>query len=169
MSREEKQLLKGKIIDVMSLELTLPGGAEVVLDKVAHPGAALIVPFYRDRICLVEQYRAVVDEYLWECPAGKLSPGEEPRVCAVRELEEETGLIADEVSDLGHIYTSPGFADEKIFIYKAHCNRREPTAHEADEVIEVHFLTNEEIRAMFSEGRITDAKTISALALAGTL
>ena len=122
----------------------LPNGRETTRELIHHPGAVAIVPILDDgSIIFVKQYRYPVGTVMYEIPAGKLDPGEEPDVCAERELSEETGYSAKEWQRLTSIVTTPGFTDE--------------------EFIDVVKLTPQQVREMVLEGDIFDSKTLSAL------
>ena len=98
----------------------LPDGREVELDIVRHPGAAAVVPFVTsDEVVLIRQHRHAAGGTLLEVPAGKLDAGEPPERCAARELEEEAGFRAGRLERLGWIFTTPGFTDERIFLFAA--------------------------------------------------
>src|SRR4030043_489937 len=118
---DKKSIFKGKILlDVHLDNVMLPNGTEVRLECIKHPGAAAIVPFLKDdEIVLIRQYRPVIDEYIWEIPAGTLHRGESPLKCAKREIEEEIGYRARSLKYLGGIYTTPGFTNEFIHLYRA--------------------------------------------------
>jgi len=106
-----------------------------------HPGAAPWFRFLptqarRSQLLVVRQYRYAASGFLYELPAGRLEPGEDPAECAARELKEETGCVADSLVPLVTLYTTPGFTDERIHLFS---RRVDPgaAAHEADEFIEV--------------------------------
>ena len=102
-------------------------------------------------------------EILFELPAGKLEPGEDPFEAAKRELEEETGYCANKWTDLGYVYTSPGYSDEKLYLYKAedleftHCHPDE------GEIIQAFEYKYDDVLKMINKGEINDAKTLCAL------
>ena len=122
------------------------------------------MPFLSDdRILLLRQYRHAAGGYIWEIPAGKLDPGEEPQACAERELAEETGYRARRIEQTGVILTTPGFTDERIYLFSAFDLEPGVTAHEVSEVIELHEVPFEEALAMVDRGEIVDAKTLAAL------
>ena len=102
-------------------------------------------------------------ERILEIPAGKLDPGELPEVCARRELEEETGRKASELESLGWIWTTPGFTDEKIWIYLARGLEQGVQALEAGEDLDVLELPLEQACDLAASGEIVDGKTICAL------
>ncbi|MBW2280316.1 MAG: NUDIX hydrolase [Deltaproteobacteria bacterium] len=144
-------------------DLELSTGERFELQLLRHPGASAIVPFLdEDRVLLLRQYRFAIDDVLWEVPAGKLEPGESPEACAARELAEETGYRAGRLERTGEIVTTPGFSDERIWLFRAHDLAPGPTAHDR-ELIEVHEVPLTEALEMVDDGRITDAKTIAAL------
>lgn len=132
---------------------------------IRHPGASAIVPFLSDplgedpRLLLVKQYRYAAEQFLYEIPAGRLEPGEDPRDCAVRELREETGCRAASLEFLVTIYTTPGFTDERIHLFMATGLERGDTAHEADEFMTVETVTLSNALQLIKDGRIPDAKT----------
>ena len=143
---------------------TLPGGREVELDIVRHPGASAVVPFLDDdTVLLIRQFRHAAGGTIYEVPAGKLDPGDTPERCAARELEEEAGQRPGRLESLGWIFTTPGFTDEVIHLFAAF--ELQPVARrpEDDEVIELAPTPFAEALAMVFRGELNDAK--SALAL----
>ena len=131
-----------------------------------HPGASAVVPFLSDpagpdpQILLMRQYRYATDGRLWEIPAGRLEPGEEPIACAHRELREETGCTAARMERLTTMWTTPGFTDERIHLFLATELTRGVASHEADEFIEPATFPLSEVLRMIERGEISDAKTI---------
>ncbi|GBC70325.1 ADP-ribose pyrophosphatase [Candidatus Calditenuaceae archaeon HR02] len=139
-------------------------GREVVREVVEHPGSVAIVATDSEgRFLLVSQYRIGVGEETLEIPAGTLEEGEEPARCAERELEEETGLKADGLRLIAETYTSPGYSNEKLYIFVG----RAPTVglqrHDVDENIKVVRLTREQVLDAIRNGSIRDLKSIAAL------
>jgi ADP-ribose pyrophosphatase len=136
---------------------------------IRHSGASAVVPFLSDpagddpQVMMIRQYRYAAEGYVWEIPAGRLEPDEDPRDCAVRELQEETGCTAQHVERLTTIYTTPGFTDEVIHIFMATGLTHGETAHEADEFVEVQPLPLSRTLAMIQQGEIQDAKTVVGL------
>jgi len=141
--------------------ILLPNGIE--REKViVHPSNAVaILPLNRDRCKLLKQYRYAIDQYIFEAPAGTMEPGEEPLVTARRELIEETGFAAKTITEKGFIFTTPGYTDEKIYLFEA---RDLSPSHEfgkdEDEVIEVVDFAIRDLIGMIRNGTIVDAKTI---------
>jgi len=164
-----RQIYKGRIVDLRVERVTLPNGTAVDLELIRHPGASAVAAIDDDgRVVLIRQYRHAAGGYIWELPAGILdAPDEPPRACAARELAEEAGVEAGELTHLGTIFTTPGFCDERIHLFLA--RRLHPAAHrhEADEVIaEIARLPLAEALAMVQRGEIVDGKTIAGLQLA---
>lgn len=136
-------------------------------EVVHHPGSAVIIPLFEDgTVVLVRQYRHPVVRYLLEAPAGSLDPGETPESGAVRELEEEIGLKAQHLEKLSEFYVSPGFLEEKMWLYLATGLTEGTQRLEEDEIIEIVRLPISEALEMISAGEIQDAKTIIGLMLA---
>jgi len=107
----KKHIYKGKIVDLSVETVTLPNGATAELEIITHPGAAAVVPMLdEETVILIRQYRHAVGGYIYEIPAGKLHPGEDPRDCAVRELEEEIGYKVGTLEPLLNFMTTPCFA-----------------------------------------------------------
>lgn len=171
----EKTIFKGKVISLYERKIRNRKGKIYNLEVIKHPGAVLIVPFLsRSKIILIKQLRPVIKKYLWELPAGTLrTPSETVKKkketffsCAKRELEEETGYQAKRITYLGEIYPAPGYSNEKIKIFKAEKLIKTKTSFDEDENIEVVILEINKIQKMCERKKITDAKTLSALALA---
>ena len=154
---------RGRSIEVYRDAVALPNGRTVELDLVEHPGAAAIVPFEDDEtVLLIRQYRYAAGGTIWEVPAGKLD-GEDPRVCAARELEEEVGRRAGPLEALASIWTTPGFSDERIHLFAAYDLEVIPPRREEDEIIEVVPTRLVDALGLVFRGELDDAK--SALAL----
>jgi ADP-ribose pyrophosphatase len=165
-----KTVFKGALLHVITKQVRLPNGYRVRLELIRHPGAALIVPFIaKGRMLLLRQLRPVIGSYLYELPAGTLHRGESPLACARREIVEETGYSAARLVRLGTLHPVPGYSTETITVYKAEGLKRKGRAEEKDEIIESRVVTRGEVRRLFKSGRLTDAKTISALAMCGWL
>ena len=156
----------GCIINVRLDDVLLSDGKEHFREVVEHPGGVVIIPMLdNDTIILVRQWRYPVGQELIEFPAGKLNKGENPFLAAKRELEEETGFIANSWESLGFIYTVPGFCDEKLYLYKAWDLIPSKTNLDYGEIVESHTFSIREACQMIKEGKITDAKTIAGLGL----
>lgn len=153
------------------LLLSSSSGESAQREVVRHPGAVAIVPVFSDlATVLCKQYRVAVDAELTEVVAGKLKPGEDPEVCARRELLEETGLEAGYLVELAAFYTSPGFCDEVMHAYMAREVRAareqpfEPHGLEESQMSLVRVPIRDWPR-LVEEGILRDAKSIVSLAL----
>lgn len=157
----------GKFITVEKRKYQLCDGKEAQRDIVVHPEACAVVALDDNGdIYLVEQYRAAFDKILLEIPAGKLDPGETPKEGLVRELQEETGLIAEKFTHMTSIAVSPGFCTEVIHIYLAENLTQGETNPDDDEHLLISKMNiNDAKRAIF-EGRFSDAKTITGILMA---
>jgi ADP-ribose pyrophosphatase len=163
-SRPPKNIPRGFQVVVSTEHVRLPGGREVILDTVQHPGAAAIVPFRSDtEVLLIRQYRHATGGVILEVPAGKIDPGESPAETAARELEEEIGQRAGRIQELGWVWTTPGFTNEKIFLYAAFDLTAVDSRLEDDEVIEVVPTSLREALDLVWRGELTDAKSAMAL------
>lgn len=157
------RIFDGRLISLQVDTVELPGGKTSTREIVRHPGAAAVLALLDDRLIVVEQYRKPLGKIQVEIPAGKLEPGEDPMETARRELEEETGWRAGRLEPLYSFYTSPGFADEKLYLYAAHDLSRGSFAPDEDELLNVDAITFEQAERYIREGRISDAKTIIAV------
>jgi ADP-ribose pyrophosphatase len=161
-----RKVFDGGVFDV-TVDTIQEGELIYQRDVVRHPGSAVIVPVFADgTVALVKQYRHPAVRYLLEIPAGTLDEGEKPEVGAARELEEELGVVAGKMEKLSEFFVSPGFCEEKMWVYLATELTETSQRLDEDEVIEVVRLTLTEVLEMISNGEIEDAKTIIGLMLA---
>ena len=169
MQLESKRIHSGRVIDLDLDTVRFPDGSTGQLEVIRHPGAAAVVPFASDprgadpTILLIQQYRYATNGALIEIPAGRLNPGEDPRVCAQRELLEEVGVTAGRLERLTTMWTTPGFTDERIHLFWAADLTAGKHAREPDEFIEVTPTPLSEVLKLIRSGVISDAKTIVAL------
>lgn len=160
----KKPIYKGKIIDLSVETVTLPNGAKADLEVITHPGAAAVVPMKDDRtVVMVRQYRHAVGRFIYEIPAGKLHPGEDPRDCAAREVEEETGYKVGRLEPVLSFLTTPGFTNEIIHVFVGRDLSPGTQNLGTDEVLEIIEMPLEQAVAHINDGEIQDAKTIIGL------
>ncbi len=160
----KKTIYKGKIIELSVETVTLPNGAMADLEVIAHPGAAAVVPMKDDRtVVMVRQYRHAVGSFIYEIPAGKLHPGEDPRDCAVREVEEETGYKVRRLEPLLSFLTTPGFTNEIIHIFVGRDLASGTQNLDADEALDVIEMPLAQAMSLIKDGVVKDAKTIIGL------
>jgi ADP-ribose pyrophosphatase len=161
---ETKRIYTGIVVNVNVDTVRLPNGLTVNLEVVRHPGAAAVVPLKDDgTVVLIRQFRHAAGGYIYEIPAGKLHPGEDPAACAARELEEEVGYRAGKLELLSSIFTAPGFTDEVIHIYKAIELTVGRQQLDRDEVLEVIEMPLVDAIKMIETRAIRDAKSIVGL------
>ena len=161
-----RRIYEGRIVSLDVDEVEEPGGVRATREVVRHAGSVAALAVHEDgRVVLIRQYRYPVDEGVWELPAGRLDPGETPLQGARRELEEETGLRAAQIEPMGIFYTTPGFCDEVMHLFRATGLTQGAPRPEADERIEVRTLPLHEARAMIGAGAIREGKTLVALLL----
>jgi ADP-ribose pyrophosphatase len=168
--RSEREIHRGQVISTAVGTFVAPDGTEFERDLVHHPGAVSVVPLLDDgSVVLVRQYRAPIDAYLLEIPAGKRDvAGEEPLVSAQRELAEEIGMVAEHYELLAEFYNSPGFSDERSYTYLAR-GMRETAMHRdgiEEESMEIERVPLELVPSLIRAGEIVDAKTIVGLMMA---
>lgn len=169
MNYEEKTvrrnyIYRGKIVNLRCDDALLPDGRPCTREVVEHPGGAAVLCVREGKVLLVRQFRYSYGEELLEIPAGKLDPGEEPIRAAARELEEETGFTAS-LEPLTVFYPTPGYTNEKIYIYLAKEIHGGTQRLDDGEFLDVLQLPLEEALRMVNEGQIKDGKTIAALLL----
>ena len=145
-------------------EAELHTGKHVKREVVEHPGGVTVLPVDSDGNCyLVRQFRYPFGKMLLEAPAGKLEKGEDPLVCGIRELSEETGFTAEEMVALGRCFPSPGFSTEVLHIYLAlglHAGQSHP---DQDEYLNVEKIPLKELSERVMQNEIDDGKTIVAI------
>lgn len=163
--RSRNRVHDGKVVRLDVERVALPNGHEVELEIVRHVGAVAVVAVDdAGRVVLVRQYRHATGGYLLEVPAGKLDvAGEAAEACAHRELQEEVGRTAARLEELGWIWTTPGFSDERIRLYLATGLAETSQALQDDEVLSVVALPLGEAVRMALDGEITDAKSAIAI------
>lgn len=161
---QAERLLEGVRFDVYAVGYPKRSGGHKRREVVVPADAVVILPLLDDdTVVLIRNERFAVNQTLWELPAGTLEPGENPDLCAARELQEETGYAADRVDRLTEFYTTPGFCTEKMTAYRATGLRFAGQDLDETERIETQTLSLDEAAAMVRDGRIRDGKTIATL------
>jgi ADP-ribose pyrophosphatase len=160
-----ESVFKGVLLDVRKDEVRLPNGKQTVREYIVHPGAVVVLAFLDNGNLLFErQFRYPLRRVFLELPAGKIDPGEAILDTARRELLEETGHIARDWEYVGVMHPCIGYSDERIEIFAARgLHRAGENRLDHNEFLEVIELTPAEARVAVWDGRITDAKTITAL------
>ena len=163
-TKNRSLLFDGLVIGVEQMDVLIGEQGWHTYQIVRHPGGAAVLPLHDDGcITLIRQLRPAVGGFLMEIPAGRLSKGEDPQLCAARELMEETGLKAATLTSLGILHPSPGVFDEVIHLYLATGLSQGEAAPEAYEEISCIKVPLDEAMTMAAEGKITDGKTMVAL------
>ncbi len=166
-----EQVFEGKLINVEHWQVRLPNGDQALREVVKHRGAAAVVPLDdAGNVTLVRQHRIAVGRFTWEIPAGKLDhAGEDMMECAVRELEEETGLRAEHFRLLTVLDTTPGFCNEQIGIYLATGLSQHSSHTDEDEFLSAASIPLSEAVDLVMSGEIHDSKTAVGLLMAWNL
>lgn len=157
-------IYEGPIFGVRRDELIEPGGLETRREVITHPGSVVVLPVQNDgRIVMIRQYRHSARQFLWELVAGRIDGGETPKKAAARELAEETGFRAKKYSRMMTIFPTPGFLEEKLFVFLA-TDLTEGTARpEFDEKIISRTYSPKELKQMMQNGELCDAKSIAGI------
>lgn len=157
---DTQDLYGGIFLNMKRDTVRMPDGAEAVREYLTHPGAVAIVALLDDgRILLERQYRYPVARVCMEIPAGKLDPGEDPLVCAQRELQEETGYTASKWSYIRRIHPVISYSTEFIDIYLAEGLSKGQSQLDDEEFLDVFAASLDELLRWVEEGAITDVKT----------
>jgi ADP-ribose pyrophosphatase len=158
------RVYEGRVVTLDIHNVTLPDGNTSVREVVQHPGAVAVVALDADQnVLLVRQYRIAADEVLLEIPAGTLNTGEDPQLCADRELQEETGFRAASFQAMGGIYTAPGYTSEYIHLFLATELSASVLPMDDDEFIEIETMPLWQALARIESGDIRDGKSVAGL------
>ena len=167
---ERRPIHKGRIVDLSIDTVRFPNGKTGQLEMIRHSGAAAVLPVLSDpatedpQVLLVRQYRYATGGYLLEVPAGRPDhEGEDWEVCARRELEEETGLVAGTLTRLTAIYTTPGFCDELIHLFMATDLTNGTASLDEDEFLNTEVMLLSVALEKIRDGEIQDGKTICTI------
>ena len=161
---ERGVLFQGAIVTLRRDRAQLPDGREAFREVVEHPGGVAILPLHPDNtVTLVRQYRYPFAQVMTELPAGKLDRGEDHRVCALRELEEETGLVPGDLTYLGYLRLSPGYSNEVLHLYLARDLRQGESHPDEGEFLNVLRVPFDQLLDQVMDGTLTDAKTVAGV------
>jgi ADP-ribose pyrophosphatase len=162
-----ESLLKGRAFAIRRDWMKTPDGRETKFDIIEHSGSVVILPIDADgNLLFVRQYRHAAGQDLLELPAGTLEEGEDPAVCAAREIREETGFAAGRLEKIGEFYLAPGYSTEFMFVYLARDLTHNPLEADADEFLSVEKIPLADAILMAERGEMPDAKSLAALLLA---
>lgn len=155
----------GKIFQLTKDEVEIENGIKVTRDIIHHHGGVGVVAIQDNQILLVKQYRYATKQSLLEIPAGKLEKDEDPYICGIRELEEETAYRCTSMKPITSFYSTPGFCSERIYLYEAldFMKVDNPIPMDDDECIELMWIDLPKANEMIAQGEIQDAKTIIAI------
>ena len=160
---KKNYLYEGKILSLRKDDALTADGKPCIREIIEHSGGACVLYVEDDKVLLVRQYRYAYGESVYEIPAGKLDKGEDPAKAAARELEEEAGLKAGRLEKLFVIYPTPGYTNEKIYLYRAYDCQKVAAHLDEGEFLDVVYLPIEQAKEMLKNGQIQDGKTIIAL------
>lgn len=161
----------GPLFRVLHDRIIEPGGRRNERDVIRHSGSVVILALDTSKsrknpwVVMERQYRHAANQFLWELPAGKLDPGEDPLAGAQRELKEETGYIAKKWRPLVEYYASPGFLGESMKVFLAEGLQAGEAQPEEDEQIELRLVKLAEVLKMIEKGAILDGKTMTSVLL----
>jgi len=162
---KSETIYEGRIINVRKDEVLCPNGEKSLREVVSHHGGVGILIKINDKFIIEKQYRYALDKEIYELPAGKLEKGEEPLEAAKRECLEETGYRPLEMIHLGDMVPTCGYSTEVIHFYYCPKSVREERHLDSDEVIDLIYLTMDEIKALIKEDKVVDSKILAVLSL----
>jgi ADP-ribose pyrophosphatase len=164
---ESESIYKGRAFDIRRDTVRLPDGRTTKLDVVEHIGSAVIIPVDdQGNMYFVRQYRHAARLDMLELPAGTLEPGEDPLVCAKREVREETGMASNHIREIGGFYLAPGYSTEFMRVYLATDLYHDPLEADEDEFLRVEKMPVKDAIKLAESGGLPDAKSLAALLLA---
>lgn len=161
---KRESIFKGHVVDLWREGVDMPDGRSIDFEVVRHaPATAILAVDADDRVILVHQFRHALGRQIWEIPAGIIEAGEDPLVCARRELREETGFAAGEWLSLGTMFTAPGFCDEIIHLFLARGLSSGAQDLDDNEFLDPHAIPLARVHEMAASGELDDSKSIVAL------
>ena len=159
-----KEIYKGKVVHLFEDSVLLQNDKEATREWIEHPGGVCVLAITDEgKVVMVRQYRYAHKAVFLEIPAGKLEPGEDPKLCGIRELEEETGYVAESFEFFAKMIPTPAYVGEVIHIYIARGLRKTAQRLDPDEFLQVEEIPFDEAVKLALDGEITDAKTLVAL------
>lgn len=162
-----KTIHKGKVFTVRLDQVRMPDGKQAQFDIIDHPPAVTLVPVDTENsIWFIRQYRHAIGGEILELPAGVIEAGEPPDLCASREIREEIGMSAGQITNIGEFYEVPGYSTEYMYVFLARDLKPDPLPGDEDEYISVERIPVDTAYRMAQRGEILDAKTLAALLLA---
>jgi ADP-ribose pyrophosphatase len=160
----KETVFKGKLLSIVRKEVENSDGSVWIREVVTYGGSAsFIVPVYNGKFIFVKQFRPTLEDFILEFPAGRIEENETPERCAIRELEEETGLIPKNLKFVFEFYPSPGFVDEKLYMFYADDFEKGKTNFDPGEELNTVLVNVDEAMKMLDEGKIIDGKTLVGL------
>ena len=157
-------IYEGPVFGIRRDEVIEPSGVRAIREVITHPGSVVVLPVLPDgKILLIQQYRHATRQYLWELVAGRMDPGETPRVAAARELIEETGYRAKRLRVFLDVFPTPGFLEERMFLLLAEGLTEGEAEPEEDEKIVSRAYKRTELEKMMRDGKLRDAKSIAGI------
>ena len=157
-------IYQGPVFGIRRDEVIEPSGVRATREVITHPGSVVVLPVLPDgRILLIQQYRHAARQYLWELVAGRMDPGETPKVAAARELIEETGYRAKRFRVFLDVFPTPGFLEERMFILLAEGLTAGEAEPEEDEKIISLVYNRKQLEEMIRSGKLRDAKSIAGI------
>src|SRR6266851_4761941 len=157
-------IYEGPVFGIRRDEVIEPSGVRAIREVITHPGSVVVLPVLPDgKILLIQQYRHATRQNLWELVAGRMDPGETPRVAAARELIEETGYRAKRLRVFLDVFPTPGFLEERMFLLLADGLTEGEAEPEEDEKIVSRAYKRTELEKMMRDGKLRDAKSIAGI------
>jgi ADP-ribose pyrophosphatase len=161
---ETTSIHEGKIFTFRREKLHLKGEPPHEWDIIQTRGAVALIPITtKGNLLLIRQWRRAVNQIIYELPAGNLEKGEEPMSCAQRELQEETGFKAENLTPFGGLFSTPGFCTEYVHLFIATGLKPSPLPPDLHEGIEIAEIPLQEALLMIDSGKIIDGKTVAGL------
>jgi len=163
---QSETVFRGRVFNVRVDKMRLPNGKIFQIDVVEHRGAVTILPIdENDDAWLIRQYRHPIEQDLIELPAGVMNVGEDPLESAQRELREEIGMAAENLTLLGDFFLAPGYSTEQMYVFLATGLYPAPLRPDEDENIEIVRIPVEDIMKYVKAGKIRDSKSLATLSL----